>query len=297
MFKQSLLCFGRRCSRAARNSNAVNPLDSQIDAQASPPAMSLDVALDVILGITPVPGLSAAFTLLKFIISAVEELQACRKQLGVLAQTLGQLLATLQTEFQSGRLIVSSCVRPLTELKNLLEDVHRFVRTEQDRGFLKALLNRESVVTSIEAFYRRIGAAVNNFQITALLNINHMLRHNESARCEDMDALNMRFSALEISQTELRRALEINQNNILAMMVSIERRLDRHNRNDTEHGFYSHALHYLRSTSGKMIKLEDWMISAFDVDYGPEIGAGGFGTVFQGTSNRTEVAIKVVHNA
>ena len=62
---------------------------------------------------------------------------------------------------------------------------------------------------------------------------------------------------------------------MLAMMVSIERRLDRHSRNDAERGFYSHTLHYLRSTSGKIIKLEDWMISAFDVDYGPEIGAGG----------------------
>ncbi|KAJ7456037.1 kinase-like domain-containing protein [Mycena galericulata] len=259
--------------------------------------MSLNVALEVILGITPVPGLSAAFTLLKFIVSSVEGLQACKKQLGVLAHTLGQLLATLQTEFTSGKLIASSCVTPLTELLSLLEDVHRFVRTEQDRGFLKALLNRESVVIAIEAFYRRIGAAVNKFKITALLNINHMLRHNESARREDMDALNTRFSALESSQTELRRALEINQSNILAMMVSIERRMDQHNQNDAERGFYSHTLHYLRSTSGKMINLEDWMISAFDVDYGSEIGAGGFGTVFQGTWNRTQVAIKVVHNA
>jgi hypothetical protein len=59
------------------------------------------------------------------------------------------------------------------------------------------------------------------------------------------------------------------------MMVSIERRLDRHHGNNAEHGFYSYTLHYLRSTSGRQVKLEDWMISSFDVDYGPEIGAGG----------------------
>ncbi|KAJ7743888.1 hypothetical protein B0H14DRAFT_2987110 [Mycena olivaceomarginata] len=258
--------------------------------------MSLDVALDVILGLTPVPGLSSAFTLFKFIVSCVEKLEANQLQLGALANAIGQLLATLHTEFQSSRLIASSCVQPLSDLGSLLDDVHRFVRIEQDRSFLKSLLNRESNVVSIETFYHRIGVMVNSFQISALLNTQHMLIHNESARREDMDALNARFSTLERNQTELRRALDVNQSNILAMMVSIERRLDRHHGNNAEHGFYSHTLQYLRSTSGQQVKLEDWMISSFDVDYGPEIGAGGFGTVFKGTWNRTEVAIKLVHN-
>ncbi|KAJ7219763.1 hypothetical protein C8J57DRAFT_257112 [Mycena rebaudengoi] len=170
--------------------------------------MSLDVALDVILGLTPVPGLSAAFTLFKFIVSCVEKLEANKLQLAALANAIGQLLATLHTEFQSSRLIASSCVQPLTDLRILLDDVHRFARIEQDRGFLKSLLNRESNVVSIEAFYHRIGVMVNSFQISALLNIQHMLIHNESARREDVDALNARFSALERNQTELRHQSE-----------------------------------------------------------------------------------------
>jgi hypothetical protein len=68
---------------------------------------------------------------------------------------------------------------------------------------------------------------------------------------------------------------DINQNNILAMMVSIERRLDTHSLNQPEHKFYSHTLQYLTSTSGQQARLEDWMISTFDVDFGVEIGAGG----------------------
>jgi hypothetical protein len=79
--------------------------------------MSLDVALDVILGLTPVPGLSAAFTLFKFIVSCVEKLEANKLQLAALANAIGQLLATLHTEFQSSRLIASSCVQPLTDLR------------------------------------------------------------------------------------------------------------------------------------------------------------------------------------
>ncbi|KAJ7263394.1 kinase-like domain-containing protein [Mycena rebaudengoi] len=257
--------------------------------------MSLDVAIDVLLGLTPVPGLSAGFTIFKFIASCVE-LEVNKLQLRSLANAIGQLLATLQREFESSRLVASSCVQPLMDLRVLLDDVHRFVKIQQDRGFLKSLLKRETIVINIEAFYQRIRTLNGGFHISALLNVQHMLAQNESARSSDADALKARFSALERNQTELRRALDNNQSNVLAMMVSIERRLDRQHENNAERGFYSHALHYLRSTSGQQIDLEDWMISSFDVDYGPEIGSGGFGTVYKGTWNRTAVAIKLVHN-
>jgi hypothetical protein len=79
--------------------------------------MSLDVALDVVLGITPVPGLSAAFELFKFIVSCVKQLEASKLQLGAVASAIGQLLATLHSEFQSSRLIGSSCVQPLADLR------------------------------------------------------------------------------------------------------------------------------------------------------------------------------------
>lgn len=63
---------------------------------------------------------------------------------------------------------------------------------------------------------------------------------------------------------------------MLAMMVSIERRMEENRSGNTaEQRFYSHTLQYLTSTSGKHVKLEDWMISPFEVEYGPEIGAGG----------------------
>jgi hypothetical protein len=100
---------------------------------------------------------------------------------------------------------------------------------------------------------------------------------------------------------------------MLAIMVSIERRIEENqNRNSPEQNFYAHTLHYLASTSGGHVKLEDWVISPFDVDYGPEIGAGGLlvtrifpgaisdrfrsGTVYKGTWKRTEVAIKLIHH-
>jgi hypothetical protein len=59
------------------------------------------------------------------------------------------------------------------------------------------------------------------------------------------------------------------------MMVSIQKQLNHHNVDRAEQTFYAHTLEYLTSRSGQNVKVEDWMISSFEVDYGPEIGKGG----------------------
>lgn len=68
-------------------------------------------------GIAPVPGLSSAFKLFNFIVCGVPEVHASRKQIKVLASTIGQLLETLNAEFTAGRLIEDNCAKPLEELK------------------------------------------------------------------------------------------------------------------------------------------------------------------------------------
>jgi hypothetical protein len=64
---------------------------------------------------------------------------------------------------------------------------------------------------------------------------------------------------------------------MLAMMVAIQRRLETQPTIaiTPEQHFYAHALEYLTSASGKRIESQDWMIPAFEVDYGVEIGSGG----------------------
>ncbi|KAJ7789032.1 kinase-like domain-containing protein [Mycena olivaceomarginata] len=258
--------------------------------------MSLEAALHLALGTTPVPGLSAAFTLLRFIVSSIQTLQASKKQLEGLAKAAGRLLATLNSEFKGSRLIVGKCKEQLTDLQTLLEDIYQFIDKEQARGFFKSLLKMDSRVASIELFYRRIGIIVNAFQISGLISIQTMMGKNEKAQNEDIKVLNTQLKSLGQSQVQLRKTLEINQDNMIAMMVCIQRRLDGEHLNDPERKFYSHTLQYLTSTSGRQLKLEDWMIASFEVDYGPEIGAGGFGMVYRGTWNRTDVAIKVLQN-
>jgi len=59
------------------------------------------------------------------------------------------------------------------------------------------------------------------------------------------------------------------------MMVSLQRRLSSQLPNNRESRFFERSLQYLSTISGTHVHLEDWMVSPFDVDFGPKIGEGG----------------------
>lgn len=78
--------------------------------------VSLDVLVNTIAAVTPVPGLQPAFMILKFIVSCVQSTRASKEQLSALANAAGQLLAVLQREFEANRLREVSCAQPLKDL-------------------------------------------------------------------------------------------------------------------------------------------------------------------------------------
>ncbi|KAJ7601482.1 kinase-like domain-containing protein, partial [Roridomyces roridus] len=243
--------------------------------------------------------LRTAYTILKFIHSTVESIKTSKEQLTLLSSSVTDLLTTLNSELIESRLLPDRCTKALADLETLLRDIHRFIETEQDTGFLKLLLQQDARSAKVESFYRRIGMATAAFQIVSLRSVQMMLAESKSAQTRDTEVLHAYLSTLEKNHTKLFRTLvKINQNNTIAMMVSIQKQLNKQSVNRAEQQFYTHALEYLTSRSGKQVKVEDWMIASFEVEYDVEeqIGAGGFGTVYRGAWNRTEVAIKVLHN-
>jgi hypothetical protein len=52
----------------------------------------------------------------------------------------------------------------LFDYLSLLTDIQSFVREEQARSFLKAILTHEDRMEGIEGFYRRIGTLADAFQ-------------------------------------------------------------------------------------------------------------------------------------
>lgn len=61
----------------------------------------------------------------------------------------------------------------------------------------------------------------------------------------------------------------------MAVMVSLRRRLDNRLDGDRERDFFSHVLGYLTVSSGLQVNLQNWMITSYEVEFGPQIGSGG----------------------
>ena len=100
------------------------------------------------------------------------------------------------------------------------------------------------------------------------------------------------------------------------MIVSLQRRLDSSSDGSRERRFFSHVLLYLTTSSGLRIELQNWMVTSYEVEFGPKIGSGGLyvfsivvvdphgvlfanyecnsGQVYLGTWNNTQIALKVL---
>lgn len=107
------------------------------------------------------------------------------------------------------------------------------------------------------------------------MNIQQWQKRNDKARGVDQDLLHKKLSDLEKNHKEMAQVLGAGQSSIMAMMVSLQRRLDQHLDSNREQRFLSHSLQYLHTSSGRQIQLEEWMITTHEVDFGEEIGSGG----------------------
>ena len=167
--------------------------------------------------------------------------------------------------------------------------------------------------------------------MSALLRIINWQSINNDAQIEDQQILVKHLSELEANQNRLQaslsvlliypgtttgyshQCLDVQQSNIPAIMVSLQRHIQAKTATDQELNFFSHSLRYLSTCSGQQVVVERWMVTPFEVEFGRQIGAGGLfvpslfnihgrfcdlklcsGQVFQGLWNKTEVALKVL---
>jgi hypothetical protein len=124
------------------------------------------------------------------------------------------------------------------------------------------------------------------------VHINAWQTRNDEARKADQRILNKQLRELERNQQRMMETLskldrpalgiptnpfviDMHQDNVMAMMVSLQRRLDHISDGDQERQFFSHALRYLITTSGRQVEMESWMITSYEVEFGPRIGSGG----------------------
>jgi hypothetical protein len=71
--------------------------------------------------------------------------------------------------------------------------------------------------------------------------------------------------------------LGIPGSSVIAIIVSLQRRLDNSSGDNRERQFFSHVLQYLTTKGGhpSRVELQNWMITFYNVVFGRQIGSGG----------------------
>jgi hypothetical protein len=129
-------------------------------------------------------------------------------------------------------------------------------------------------------------------QVSSLLSFQDWQGRNENARMKDTKALHDRLGKLESDHCLLRQMLGMStwltiyrcnglqfsdsqHYSLHTMMLSLRRKLEQQSLGTRERQFFSHSIRYLSTMSGRQVRAENWMITSFEVEFGPEIGSGG----------------------
>ena len=139
--------------------------------------------IDQCLSLAPVPYLSPAFHLFRIIWLSVQQAQASKWQLETLAQSIAQILNTLNEQYRTGRLLQAKTSTPLSNLhecvkfilpqilrtyqgasRRLLGEISASVEKDSSCLFLKLLFTKDQRIARIEGYHRRIASLVTSFQ-------------------------------------------------------------------------------------------------------------------------------------
>ncbi|KAH8829007.1 kinase-like domain-containing protein [Flagelloscypha sp. PMI_526] len=237
--------------------------------------------IDAVLSLQPIPGLQAVWKL-------------CKAQLKAMAQSVAELLLTLN-KAKKDRLD-SKTEEELENLEALLVEITAWIKKQNGKNFLKSLYQAGDREAALEQYQKKLLLTIERFNLAALLSVTHFQQTFEAARIQDQNDLNERLLHIQRDQKKLAQALDDQQNNVLAMMISIQHALQSAElRNPTEKQFLKSSFNYLAYTSGiRVPTVESWTISSFDVEFEDQIGKGGFGKVYQGVWNHCPVALKVL---
>ncbi|KAJ6573139.1 kinase-like domain-containing protein [Mycena vulgaris] len=251
--------------------------------------------LQSVLGLTPVPCLSGAFSLLRFIHGSVQQGQICRTQLSTLNDVTANLLKTLNQQFSVNKLSASEMSVPLADLESLLNEINRFVDRISKQWFIQALVTKQETIEKINGFHRRITGLFQTFEISFALEMRKLQAKHDEARQADQRQLAARLDVLQRNRAEWKETIQVNQRNMTTMMIY----LIRHTKmappdGGPEHIFCAQTLALLSSESGQTPDYKDWMVTVYEVDRGEKIGSGGFSDVYRATWHKSDVALKVI---
>ncbi|KAF7973138.1 hypothetical protein HWV62_16188 [Athelia sp. TMB] len=246
----------------------------------------------------PVPYLGGVWAVSKRINETIYQVKESKRHFVSLAAHIAELLLVLNRIHVSQKALSEKAAfsTDIDDLLALLNDISDFVEAERRESFIRSLVKKEQRIAQIDTYQRRISNSANAFQIDAFIDLSSWQTQNDEARAEDQKAFLARLDELWKKQLDIKDLFDTRQDNVMVILIAIQRRLDTTVVNVPERRFLSKSVKYLRALSGRQAKIQDWMMTSFDVHFTqPEpIASGGYGDIFLGKWLQTDVVLKVL---
>ncbi|KZP25836.1 kinase-like protein [Athelia psychrophila] len=255
--------------------------------------------INEVISLTPVAPLATACRIFKHIWDLVERVQESKRHFRSLAWTIAEFLKVLNSSITGRRRVedISSTSSTIIGLQRLLDEIRDFIKAEGHGSFLTLMFTKEARIAQIDGYQKKIATLVNTFQISALLDLTKWQARNVSAKDLDQQVLYEKLDDLERNQENLRECFDAQREDVMVIMVALQKRLSERRDGDRERQFFSKSVTYLQTASGRSVELQDWMVTSFEVQFMPRcIGSGGFGEVRSGRWQQMDVALKVLKN-
>ncbi|KAI0252260.1 kinase-like domain-containing protein [Lactifluus subvellereus] len=245
---------------------------------------SVSNALDLV----PVPCLGLTWKGFKALWDAVQKVHDSRAQLEVLTGSVAEFILALDRKLQDQPSLASSISEELRSLRNLIDEIWGFAQEQAGKAFLQRFLQGDEVATSVSTYHWRLLHLYNSFNLSCEIDNKLWQSEFDDARRRDTEAFGLLLGELKDSQEKLFRELfgklDVQQSSLLAAITAMQRSMVKMNTDSdysTERQFLQHSITLLQRRSGRVIDIQPWTISSFEVEKKHKIGSGGFSNVYK----------------
>ncbi|KAJ3416314.1 hypothetical protein HDV05_002254 [Chytridiales sp. JEL 0842] len=187
----------------------------------------------------------------------------------------------------------------LNAMIELLEKVDEFVKKESGKKFMQRFVNRHQTAAKIGIFHDELAGIAQDLQMALEIDLRQWLEEDKEDRKNDLADMDFTLQHLVDNDYKILNALELKQQDYLealeALQKNLTEQLDETLERNIDRLFMEKALNCLLRASQTPAppKVEEWILTSWEIEIGDTISRGGFGEVAKAIwLGHTTVAVK-----
>eukprot|EP00834_Sanchytrium_tribonematis_P003170 NODE_115_length_18417_cov_0.666012.p2 type:complete len:826 gc:universal NODE_115_length_18417_cov_0.666012:18219-15742(-) len=179
------------------------------------------------------------------------------------------------------------------QFENLLKDIEVFLAEHAKCQLLQRVLNADGFHRSLKDFNERLTSLADSIECQLFLDAKKIRDEDEEDKKADNVVILKYLQELENREEKLIDALELREEQYMEALFIMEKRM-KMIKNDVEKQFLISASSCIQRLSGQQASKEKWLIPQWEITLKHKIASGGYGDIYIGEWNRSNVAIKVM---